>query len=252
QDSPALRHVSVTVKGEEQPDQVWLSPLAEPFPDGQYVKHVDFDDQPVRIPTLDGHVLARWEDEVIMISPFSQGGGPASHAGVGPSPITAGSADGNVMLFFYDAEEASNEVEGKTTRENEPDYSYIQVTTTLIHSEIGTYPHEWKAGSYIYALSTTAPLPAELHPTLVLYYERPQVDEDIYGHTPVLHRLRKNDWSHALPTYAPSGEGYAATALTRDNGGYRGGTAPGLYTTGEVEYYRLFWKPAELTPTEKT
>jgi hypothetical protein len=184
---------------------------------------------------LDGHVLTRWPNakgDTFIISTFSQGGGPPTGTPTGPPPISAGSSEGNVMLFFED----------KGLR---PDYSKVRVVTTRLYG----MPYKLKetkaeARSYAFSLSSTAPLPTELNPTLVMYYDKSAELED--GDA-LIHRLAADGTWLPIPTYRPAGAWYVASPLNTD-------TAKQLVSLEikenqeRVEHYRLYWVPRNKTP----
>jgi hypothetical protein len=103
----------------QMPDQ---QPIDLEWPD-----RPDWTSPPQFVPTLDGHVLLLW-DEQLLISSFSQGGGPGSSVPAGGPPITAGSSDGHAMLFFQDDPMAEAGADAPIE-----DYSRIKVVTTMAH-----------------------------------------------------------------------------------------------------------------------
>src|SRR5262249_55172072 len=113
-DSPGkLARVSVRVDsaGGRLPGQVWLFPLGQAR--AQDALALGAPDRPAwaraasAVPTLDGQVLMRWKDGSLLISSFSQGGGPATSSPNPANPLTAGSSDGKALLFFYDETRAA-------------------------------------------------------------------------------------------------------------------------------------------------
>ncbi|KPV47895.1 hypothetical protein SE17_40990, partial [Kouleothrix aurantiaca] len=68
-----------------------------------------------------------WPDGGMRIFTYSQGGGPATHIPPGPPSISAGSSEGNIMLFFQRDELGR-------------DYSTIRAVTTLLHGLPHTLP----------------------------------------------------------------------------------------------------------------
>jgi hypothetical protein len=212
--------LQVRVRVSPQPDQAWVIPLGS-------ATALSLTDQPLAMPTLDGHVLARWNDGALMICPFSQGGGPRTSGTSGPPPVTAGSAEGNVMLFFAD--------DGQDV-----DYSDVRVVTTCmqgVENQLGgaTRPH-----SYTFSLGATKALPTSLHPTLVMYYDRPTTLEE--GDL-IIHRQRDDQtWEPVLTYHRPRASFAAAPLHVAAVGGRL--VAESLASGEErVERYRLFWVP---------
>lgn len=138
------------------------------------------DQEEVETTSLDGHVLLRWVDpnsqkETLTICNYSQGGSPPNSGfPVTPNPITAGSSDGNALLFFYDKtlfEEAntpSNSSDGLrivTTRlHGSPGGTMV---TTLRGKELEGYPR-----SYTFSIASNQKLDPQLLPTLVMFFDK--------------------------------------------------------------------------------
>jgi hypothetical protein len=182
--------------------------------------------QLIDVATLDGHVLLRYEDNKLIISAFSQGGGPPTNTPGGPPPISAGSSEGNVMLFFED-------------NGQDPEYyGDVRVVTTLIHG----MPHKLKNGaearSYAFSIASTKALPLELSPTLIMYFDTAAPKE---GGDILIYRLMDDTkrWT-PISTYLKPGASFAAAPLNDT-------TSPRLTmlrpNDNRVERYRLFWTP---------
>jgi hypothetical protein len=167
--------------GQDVEPQAWLFPhgqmeaqqplpLARIKPEDAAQMHldtsVDWISEPRHIPTLDGHVLVKL-GESIAVSTFSQGGGPPTHTGIPSNPITAGSSDGEAMLFFNTAEVA-------------PNYSRFKVVTNMIHGVCPKDPLGIDPRSAIYSVATNHQLPRTLGPTLVIYYDTPYQNKSSY------------------------------------------------------------------------
>lgn len=217
---------------------VWVFPLGEPFQDGeQYARQIEWSEEgseiskPIPVPTLDGHVLVELEDGAWMIYTFSQGGTPPSQTPIGDSPVTAGSSDGSLMLFFC-------EPDGATIQQDR--YKYLKILTTTAQGEMGELPNAIP-GSYIYTLTSTEPIPSHLTPTLVLFYEGLQGDEDTDDYSrPTLYHWNstKGQWQR-LDTYGSPHLPFVAVPLNER-------TACNLikadYAGERTECYRLFWE----------
>ncbi|HEX6291497.1 MAG TPA: hypothetical protein VFZ66_20105 [Herpetosiphonaceae bacterium] len=180
------------------------------------------------VPTLDGHVLVIWEQgRKVAISSFSQGGNPQTGTPTGGPPITAGSSEGNSMLFFAD----KNQIR---------DYSNTKVVTTLVHvdSSLDTLPDGAQARSYAFSLACNTPLPTEIDPTLILYFDRESAAE---GGDLVVYRQESLDgktWKPVL-TYKPKNSFFVAAPLNVESASRLVATNPPV----RVERYRLYWKP---------
>ena len=219
---------------EQLPEQVGVFPLGQ-LPSYQAAPLVGpynagWISAPQNVPTLDGHVLLRWKDGGLMISSFSQGGdGPNSSSPFPANPINAGSADGNALLFMYKdnaADRAPNDV---------------KVVTTLIHGLGGAVGGRERG--YAFGIAANRPLPAEFHPTLLMYYDQPdEQDGDAPagdGGLAICRRTADGDWE-PLPTYLPPRFRFAVAPLDARTGGSliaAGAEGP------RVEYYKVCWVP---------
>ncbi|HEY0737698.1 MAG TPA: hypothetical protein VGD69_22460, partial [Herpetosiphonaceae bacterium] len=153
-DNGQMARIAINVSGE--PGSAWVFPLG--YGDPEQIEANQFRE----VPTLDGHVLVTWDDGgKLVISSFSQGGNPQTGTPTGGPPITAGSSEGNSMLFFAD----KNLIR---------DYSSTKIVTTLIHTaaELDQLPDGAQARGYAFSLSCNTALPTELDPTLILYFDR--------------------------------------------------------------------------------
>jgi hypothetical protein len=179
---------------------------------------------------LDGHVFADLGGELIIAS-YSQGGGPPTGSPTGGTPITPGSAEGNLMVFFDDLGEY-------------PDYNKhhtrIRVVTTRWPGGTGGHPEQpAEPRSYAYTLCANEALPSEYLPTLILYYDR---RAELQDGEAIIHRLDEKEgvWKQII-SYRPSGGWYVAAPLNIT-------TAPRLFDeppAGGVraEHFRLYWVP---------
>ncbi len=233
QDEPNAQ-IQVRITGTTPPDQVWLFPLGQKLndhlltPDGDETWACAQD----QITMLDGHVMLRWSTGELLICTYSQGGGPATHVAALQSPITAGSSDGNVMIFF-------NDPELKPVKDAEPkrQYSAIRVVTTLLHGMPQTLPdRQAEARSYTFSITSNAALPAKLTPTLIMYFDTRALRA---GGDLLIHRRVGHETWLAMPTYLPPDSSFAAMPIDQD-------TAPSLldeHTERRIEHYRLYWQP---------
>jgi len=238
-DKPDTAFVAVRIASQDPPDQVLVFALggateAIDFgrPDGP-----DWQSEAQPIPTLDGHVLLRWPDGRAQIATFSQGGGPPSHGPVSGSPVTAGSSNGNVMIFFRDTEwNDSEEQLDQPPEKNNHDYSEVKVITTLLPGVDPRLPgrHARASRGYVYSLAATTALPTELTPTLVMYYSASRLDQDA---EPRIYREVDGHWEE-LAVYPSPRCGYVAVPLDASSASNLVDT----YIDGpRVERYRLVW-----------
>ncbi len=203
-------------------DTAWIFPFGQGQP--QKITPNTFNE----VPTLDGHVLVTWEQgKQLVIGSFSQGGNPQTGTPTGGPPITAGSSEGNSMVFFADKEQIR-------------DYSDTKIVTTVVHvdPDMDTLPDGAQARSYTFSLSSNTALPTELAPTLILYFDRDAIAEDgdllIYRQKD----LEGSAWTQ-VPTYRPTNSFFAAAPLNAETAERLVATQP----AARVERYRLYWKP---------
>ena len=79
----------------------------------------------------------------MLISSFSQGGGPSSSSPHPANPITAGSSDGKALLFFYDETRAvayAAEPSAYVSHTPQVDYGGVKVVTATVHGLPGDAP----------------------------------------------------------------------------------------------------------------
>jgi hypothetical protein len=216
------------------PDQICIFPLGQ-MPDqpgillpGPYGS--GWISEPQDLPTLDGHVLLRWNDGRLLISSFSQGGdGPNSSNPWPANPINAGSADGSALLFMY-----------KPHGDDRPPNDTKVVTTIARGMPHG--PIERRDRSSTFGIASNQPLPRTFNPTLMMYYDvfgerdRPL---DGAGELRICRWMGAQGWL-PLPTYLPAGFRFAVAPLDEGTGG-------SLIAAGvdgpRVEYYKVCWVP---------
>jgi hypothetical protein len=257
--APDKREIRVQVTGSSLPRRLWVFPFGQEFSKdeqrggaGSYARSLDVPQgggltDTLEVPTLDGHILAEWAPNQLLIYPFSQGGGPPNHEPVGSSPVTAGSTDGKLMLFFYHEED-----EGANSNPCAPEPAgsrdYLKMIATMSYGDLAEPCAEQPqatVASYIYGLSATEVLNRDLTPTLIFFYDRPlEGPGSDFGHVPMLYRLdydasgapcwkRLGDYCYSR-LHSP----YVAVPLT-------GATAPALFGKNgkQVDHYRLYWEP---------
>lgn len=179
---------------------------------------------PQSVTSLDGHVLLRWADDSVLIYTYSQGGGPATHIPPGPPSISAGSSEGNIMLFFERDQQGRN-------------YSAIRVVTTLVHGLSHTLPNGAQARSYAFSIASNEPLPVALHPTVVMYFD---LNASKDGGDLLIHRQQEDGSWEAMPSYQPAGSSFIAMPLQLETGA----SLVTLQATPQrIERYRMYWVP---------
>jgi hypothetical protein len=221
------------------PTQVWLCPLGQEQATNTPLKGTKSEadghtwtSEEHLLPTLDGHTLMCWDDGKLLISTFSQGGGPGSATPGGPPPISAGSSEGNVMLFFEN-------------KEHTLDYSDVKVVTTLIHADsaLDQLPDGAQARGYAFSLASNKALPVALSPTLIMNFDSAASSG---GGNLLIYREDGNGQADGptkwvpIPTYLRPGASFAAAPLNVE-------TAPSLVVANpggpRVERYRLYVVP---------
>ncbi len=224
-----LAEISVRVVADERalPSQVWIFPHGQLDPGAVIAPgapdRADWTSSPQRVGSLDGHVLLRWSDGSLLLYTYSQGGGPMTHTPPGPPSISAGSPEGNIMLFFEDGQQGR-------------DYSAVRVVTTMLHGM--RYRQGGKvARSYAFSIASNEALPTELNPTMIMYFDlaAPRDGGDL-----LIHRLAESGLWEPLPTYHPPGASYVAAPICAE-------TARTLVVlkppARRVERYRIYWAP---------
>ena len=243
---PQLAQIDVRVQSHDgpPPNQVWVFPL------GQLDRAVElrstrpnlWESETEAELTLDGYVLVNWGKwgEQLLITGFSQGGGPPSHGPFAPVPITAGSSDGDVMLFFH----AGPEPQSLPLAEQEP-HSQVKVVTTINTGATGRAPQNAVAWSYPFSLASNGPLPTKFNPTLIVQCRTPGERESLSGDL-LICRLQNRAWE-PQPTYLAPGAPFAATPLWVEGEEHPAGGAlvdsKLAAEASRVEHYQLYWIP---------
>jgi hypothetical protein len=180
---------------------------------------------------LDGHVFVEIADKLV-IATYSQGGGPPTGSPTGGTPITPGSSEGNLMVFFDDLDEY-------------PDINNYHrmirvITTRWAGGGESPLPHsKAEARGYAYSLCANEILPIEYRPTMALSYDK---RTELKGGEAIVHRLDDTGNWQPILSYRPNGAWYVAAPLTIQ-------TAPRLFdpkitdNSQRVEHFRLFWMP---------
>lgn len=175
---------------------------------------------PFTVPSLDGQVMIEW-DNSLLIADYSQGGGPSTSVRAPEPPISAGSSDGNAMIYF-------TEPDYETNRSYRLEHSRIRIVTTRNY---GGFDESLPGSprSYLYSLASSKRIPVDagstapdtqphervaLHPTLVMNFNRPlngQGELFIYSY------LEADQKWQPLVTYIADGAPRAAYPLDRSS-----------------------------------
>jgi hypothetical protein len=227
-DDPTTK-IAVRVSGVPQ-DQVQITLFPLDQPQGIELEEGKATTDPV---ALDGHVLVSWggPNQLIIVN-YSQGGGPPTGSPVGATPMTAGSSEGNLMIFFADRGDYP-----------QTHFSRIRIVTTRLPGMDATIKDaeldvDVEARSYAFSLSSNEPLPVEHLPTLVLAYDK---RAELNDGEPFIYRKQEGQWVR-ITSYRPPNASYVAAPLNQH-------TAPNLFVpnpdtdNGRVEHYRLFFVP---------
>lgn len=184
--------------------------------------------------SLDGHILIQTNGQPLMINAYSQGGGPASAPNVTTNPITAGSADGEVLLFF-DSQDALKDIERQAKDEADEiekkaefakaNASVRIVTTTLPSITLNNPPGTALSDSF--AIASNNPIPDGLYATLVILMDPSwfSTDQNVFIY-------RVSDGTQ-LPTYVPPDSAFAAAPLDQM-------TAPSLFDSAATQHLECF------------
>ncbi|MBA3944929.1 MAG: hypothetical protein H0X37_10265 [Herpetosiphonaceae bacterium] len=182
--------------------------------------------------SLDGHVFVK-QGDTFVIATYSQGGGPPTGSPVGGTPMTPGSSDGNLMIFFAD--------QGEYPDGNKQHGKIRMVTTRWPGGAPSKLDTNAEARGYTYSLCSNDLLPHDYLPTLCIFYDK---RTELRDGEAIIHRQDDKGVWHPIPSYRPSGAWYVAAPLDVT-------TAPRLidpdYREGNVRYerYRLYWVPRD-------
>jgi hypothetical protein len=196
---------------------------------------------------FDGHVVLRWDDGSLLIYNYSQGGGPGeSGFPVGPNPISAGSSDGNALLFFWD---------DNTKRRKAGRYEKVRIVTTRLHGTPGGLPIDVVGPrSYTFSIASNWQFEQQLLPTLVMFFDK---GRDAAAHGLTIYRYNGQAWQAILTHPEPQSFLVATPLQSGHNQDVRSETAPNLYDESQplahlqygdetlplrVERYRVFAK----------
>lgn len=180
---------------------------------------------------LDGHVFVKLADGTWVIATYAQGGGPPTDSPGGSSPITPGSSEGNLMVFFNDQDEYP--------RFNTHHGAIRVITTRLPGGTPTSLPTGAEARGYAYTLCSNSALPADYLPTLSLAYDK---RTELMDGIALIHRQTDDGTWEPVSTYRPNGAWFVSMPLDEK-------TAPRLINPDwpkdqpRVEHYRLYLVP---------
>lgn len=216
----------------------------------------------VPIQRLDGHLLLRWPNGAITIGAYSHGGGPPTHGGISPNPeggviaadagalpasnvktpITAGSSDGRVMIFF---DPFPLETDRSAMQVQQQYYESVRVVTMALHGV--DLPPPWAnhvPASGLYSIAASRPLPADLNPTLVINLNPLEIRP---GRQAAVYFWLDGEWHELNTDAAPACRRYVylplrGTSLAAEVEDYAAALAQPAEPRAVV--VRVFWKPA--------
>jgi hypothetical protein len=218
---------------------------------------------PVPIQRLDGHLLLRWPNGAMTIGAYSHGGGPPTHGGISPgldggvtpllgggdvpasnvkTPITAGSSDGRVMIFF---DPFPLETDPAAVQVQQRYYESVRVVTMALHGvDLPPPSAGYVPASGLYSIAASRPLPADLNPTLVINLNPMEIRP---GRQAAVYFWLDDEWHELSTDAAPACRRYVylalrGTRLAAEVSDY----AAALRKRAEprVVAVRVFWKPA--------
>lgn len=218
---------------------------------------------PVEVARLDGHLLLEWPDGGISIGAFSHGGGPPTHGGISPglgggvapagaadapaanvkTPITAGSSDGRVMIFF---DPFPLETDPRAVTDRQAYYESARVVATNLHGVELAPPRAGLApASGLYSIAAARPLPGDLNPTLVINLDPVEITP---GRQAGVYLWHGGAWHELATSVAPACRRYVylplrRTPLVEEIGDYAAALRAGDST--RIVAVRVYWGPAQ-------
>ena len=172
---------------------------------------------------LDGLVVVHEGDNIHAVLDYSQGGGPATTIPVGGGLLTAGSANGEALIFFKsDATGADYVVKAQQ-------HDHIHIVTTNLEA-MQTTGNGITLVSDIFCVASNAALPSEIHPTLVLLHKQRGTSKGV-----AICRLNNGTWQK-LVTYTDPDANYVATTLCHADSA---GSLINCNAKERLEYYAL-------------
>lgn len=226
------------------------------FPLGEAATQVGLNANGLNV--LDGHVLLVEQgiaEPKLIIACYSLGGNPASSVPAHPNPISAGSSDGNAMLFFYNDDDvplAYGRLYQRRKNHQPPaqDFGDVRVVTVNNLQASVDWPVNWSPRSYTFSLASNTTFDKRfdrLHPTLVLFSDSHTGESNGHGHGHNGH----NGGRLMIARRGRNGKGWELIDTPKqpdpDNGDYtvaaplNAHSAPGLFgEPGSPDYFRLF------------
>jgi hypothetical protein len=232
------------------------------FPLGEnLVEHEqDIDDLSV----LEGHVMlvSKTSPCQIAIASYSIGGSPGESGFPGhPNPLPAGSAEGNAMLFFHDAErgpiDPKAQYSGRQPAVLAQHYEQFKIVTVTNPLNDAPPPGtSWLPCGYAFSVTSnmafktlvaggtigdgrTTTQTTDLKPTLVLYYDKKTQEDEGGDLTIGRYSAKSQTWDliSVSGTQHKPRKGFLLSLALNPT------TAPGLFAEApQAEHYRLFRK----------
>lgn len=191
---------------------------------------------------LDGHVLLSWNNgQQLYICGYSHGGGPCTSGGGRCICYTAGSYEGNSMMFFLGNYDASDRPQPRLNLVQQQDEGMRIVSTVLHGGEqmITTGPNTVaEARSYVFSLASGQKIDKN-SASLVLYYDQ---DTPKKGGDLLIYRWDDTNGWRRLSTYAPSGQSFVCIPLDQQTPECINSQ---VNTSGHyINRYRIYWTPS--------
>jgi len=242
--------VKVRVLGGTPPTNAWIVPPGkDPKKLGRNQERSYWESEFVELEELDGLVVLQYGNDMgatFWVCEYSHGGNPPTSIRKLPAPVSAGSSDGNLMLFCRTTEDSTQFASKRvvTTRNyatfckgspGQPPNFYQFDPHMQAYTSLSGLPG--KPASYLFSVASNEDLSSDrLLPTIIMYFDINSLEDE---GDPIIHRydFQEGTWKPLL-TYSPRGGFYAAIPLDKESG-------PTLVDPNErqgdrVEYYQLF------------
>jgi hypothetical protein len=195
---------------------------------------------------LDGHILLRWNDrgeQKLFICGYSHGGGPCTGGGGYCVCYTAGSYEGNSMIFFRDNYDSADTRKPLPTAQKFSDAG-MRIVSTVMHKGpqfLESASNDvFEARSYIFSFGSSQKL-SEHSATLVLYYDERARKQN--GDLLVYRWGGSAGWQR-LTTYAPENRPYVCIPLDEATPETSSNSPSIIGRSNEyVDRYRIYWTP---------
>jgi hypothetical protein len=242
--------VKVRVVGGELPTGAWIIPPGPAKPVELHLAPSNscWESEFVTLQQLDGLVVLQYGEgdrAAFWVCEYSHGGNPPTSVRKQPAPVSAGSSDGNLMLFCRtDGDTTLFDSKRVVTTRNYATFSNGMddrlPNSYTLNEELYSYLRQGQLpgtpASYLFSVASNSDLPtATLLPTIIMYFDINSLEDE---GDPIIHRYNIRDciWE-PLPTYSPRGSFYAAIPLDQQSGPTIVDSKP---AEDRVEYYQLF------------